>query len=291
MLRKILKPTIKQARKIIKTSVEFDQESVAQQTQRTIVNQYCLAKQAGYAPYPNIRDAGFRVYSQFEEDGIILYVLAMIGFKSRRVVEMCCGTGNECMSANLILNHGFEGFLFDGSLDCIQRAKEFFANKKDCLLFSPTLTQAWITAEDVNDLISNAGCTGEVDLLSLDLDGNDYWIMRAIKAINPRLIIAECNDFIPSDRSITIPYDPNFSVSNWDYIGTSLLAMQRLCRQRGYRMIGAHRHGFNVLFLRNDEGEEFFPEVPIEQIHDNPWTRLGQRTRWPEVKDMPWEEV
>lgn len=91
-----------------KTSVNFDPESVAQQTQRTIVNQYCLAKQTGYALYPNIRDAGFRVYSQFEEDGIILYVLAMIGFKSRRVVEMCCGTGNECISANLILNHGFE---------------------------------------------------------------------------------------------------------------------------------------------------------------------------------------
>jgi hypothetical protein len=55
-----------------------------------------------------MRDAGFCAYSQYDEDGIIRYVIAMIGFKTRRVVEMCCGTGNECISANLILNHGFE---------------------------------------------------------------------------------------------------------------------------------------------------------------------------------------
>lgn len=118
MLKGVLNPATKRARRFIKNSVNFDPDrivSIDQQVQRSIVNQYALSRQAGVVPYSDIKDAGFRVYSQFEEDGIILYVLSMIGFKTRRVVEMCCGDGTECMATNFILNHGFEGFLFDGN--------------------------------------------------------------------------------------------------------------------------------------------------------------------------------
>jgi hypothetical protein len=296
MLRRLLNPVAKRVRRFIKNSVtfNFDPDSISQQLQRNIANQYMLAKQAGFLPYSDIKDAGFRVYSQFEEDGIILYVLAMVGFRTHRVVEMCCGTGDECMATNLILNHGFEGFLFDGDHNSIAAAKAFFASKKECLLYSPTVTQAWITAENVNDLILNAGCKGEIDVLSLDMDGNDYWIFKALDVVQPRLIIAECNNVIPTDRSITIKYDPNFSnpFDNFTtHAGMSALAMQKLCKQRGYRMIGAHRHGFNVLFLKSGEGENFFPEVSVEQIHDNRWTKLSHETSWPAIKDLPWQEV
>jgi hypothetical protein len=271
-------------------------DSAAQQVQRNIVNQYLSFKLNGVAPYNDIRDAGFRVYSQFEEDGIILYVLSMIGFKTKRVVEMCCGTGSECMATNLIINHGFDGFLFDGSADNIRDAHAFFSKKRDCFLYPPVLKEAWITAENVNELLIAAGCSGEVDLLSLDLDGNDYWILNAIDAIQPRLLVLETHNIIPSDKSLTIEYDPNFFCWNkpgyeQDYRSVSLLAMQKLCRRRGYRMIGAHRHGFNVFFLKDGEGTTFFPEVSVEQVHDNHCTRHGQATRWPHVKDMPWKEV
>jgi hypothetical protein len=236
------------------------------------------------------------VYSQFEEDGIILYVLSMIGLKTRRVVEMCCGAGNECMAANLILNHGFDGFLFDGSQDNIHRADAFFRSKRDCLLYPPLLTAAWITAENVNELLSKSGCGGEVDLFALDIDGNDYWVWKAIEAINPRLFVVETHDVIPSDRSLAIEYRPDFNYLEQSgtarmYLGASLLAMMKLCKRRGYRLIGGHRHGFNAFFLRDDEGQKFFPEVSVEQVHDNHWSRWNQATNWPLVKDMPWKEV
>ena len=147
----------------------------------------------GIMPYENIKDAGFRVYSQFEEDGIILYILSMIEFKTKHVVEMCCGSAHECMATNLILNHGFNGYLFNGDQENIVLAKRFFNSKKDCLISAPMLRQSWITAENVNDLLIETGCTGEVDLLSLDMDGNDYWIWSAIEAINPRLLVCETN--------------------------------------------------------------------------------------------------
>jgi hypothetical protein len=285
------------AKRVAQNPFSSRHDSVNQQIQRNIVNQYLWFKTNNIIPYSTIKDAGFRVYSQFEEDGIILYIFSMIGFKSKRVVEMCCGSGDECLATNLILNHWFDGYLFDGDPRNISLAERFFRSKKDCLLYPPVLTQAWITAENVNDLLARSGCAGEVDLFSLDIDGNDYWVLDAIEVINPRLMVLETWNIIPSDRSLTIEYQADFD-SSWskskvaqDYRGASLLAMQKLCKKRGYRMIGAHRHGFNVFFLREDEGVRFFPEVDIEEIHDNFWTRSGQADRWPLVKDMAWKEV
>jgi hypothetical protein len=296
VLRPVYQVAERLVREAVKESVKLDNESYSQQMQRHIVNQYTLFKLQQSVPYTKISDAGFRNYSQFEEDGIILYVLSMIGFKTRRVVEMCCGSGEECMATNLILNHGYDGFLFDGNPGSIQQAKTFFESKQDCLLYPPVLTEAWITTDNVNDLLTQSGCAGEVDLFSLDIDGNDYWIWDAIRAINPRLLLFETNNIIPADKSLTIEYQPEFYC--WDkpepaleYRGASLLAMQKLCRSRGYRMIGAHRHGFNVFFLREDEGTQFFPEISIQEVHANHWTRWGQANRWPAVRHMPWKEV
>jgi hypothetical protein len=280
--------------------LQAEQRSAFVLLKASLWNWSALARSARFPnkiiPYPNIKDAGFGVYSQFEEDGIILYVLSMIGFKSKRVVEMCCGSGDECMATNLILNHGFDGYLFDGNKDNISRAESFFHSKKDCLLYSPFLTHRWITVANVNELLIKSGSAGEVDLFSLDMDGNDYWIWNAINAINPRLLVFETHDIIPSDKSLTIKYQENFDCRSkigheQDYRSVSLLAMQTLCKERGYRMIGAHRHGFNVFFLRQDEGIDVFPEVTIEEVHNNYWTRWGQTHRWPLVKDMAWQEV
>jgi hypothetical protein len=297
--KRALRPAYKLARRLIREAAieaALDRESVSQQMQRNIVNYYQSFKMTGHLPYSEIRDAGFRVYSQFEEDGIILYVLSMIGFKTRRVVEMCCGAARECMATNLILNHGFDGYLFDGNAENVRAANEFFKHKHDCLLYPPVVTHAWITRDNVNELLIQSGCTGEVDLFSLDMDGNDYWIWDAIREINPRLLVVETHNIIPANSSLTIEYQPDFTcwdkpIAEQDFRGVSLLAMQRLCNRRGYRMIGAHRHGFNVFFLRNDEGAQLFPEVSIAEVHDNHWTRWSQANRWPSVKGMPWREV
>ena len=272
-----------------------DREVMYQQVQRQIVTQYRRARLSGQKPYDAIREAGFRCYSQFEEDGIILYVLATIGFRTRKVVEMCCGNGSECMSTNLILNHGFDGHLFDGDPANVEQARQFFGSRKDWTPYLLKLTSAWITAENANDLLRDSGAVGEVDLFSLDIDGNDYWVWKAIDVIQPRLLCLETHNVIPGDLSLTIRYKPDFDCwstqgPEQDYRGVSLAAMRKLCREKGYRMI-VHRHGFNVFFLRDDIEPSLFPEVGIEEIHDNHWTRVAQQERWPLVKDMDWVEV
>ncbi len=294
LFKRILRKPYHQVRDLVNRNT-IDEGSLSQQIQRNIVTQYLLVKKQGAALYPKLCDSGFRVYSEFEEDGMILYVLALIGFKSKKVVEICCGTGRECMASNLILNHGFDGYLFDGDPRNIESARGFFQSKKDCLLCTPVLKHAWITIDNVNDLLIAAGCEGEVDVFSLDMDGNDYWIWQAIKVIKPRLLVCETHNIIPSDQSLTIEYRPDFNcfskAGHEDYRSVSLLAMVKLCREKGYRLIGAHRHGFNAFFLREDEGREFFPEVSVEEVHDNYWTKLGQHSRWPLVKDMNWVKV
>ena len=269
-------------------------DSLHQQLQVQMLNQYRLLKHQNNLP--PFSETGFRVYSQFEEDGLLLYIFAVIGFQSKKVVEMCCGGGVECMATNLIINHGFEGFLFDGNSVNVANANAFFKSRQDCLLNTPHIQHAWITKENVNDLLINIGATGEVDLFSLDIDGNDYWIWQAIDAIQPRVCIFETQNVIPSDRSITIPYSADFYC--WDKKGyeqdfrsVSLLAMTNLSKSKGYRLIGAHRHGFNAIYMRNDIGLNEFPEVSVESVHQNHWTRYCQETIWPHVKDMKWEQV
>jgi hypothetical protein len=301
LVKRALGPAISFSRERVRAEISGavrDECANHQEIQRTIVNQYLIAKAQGVTLYNNIKDAGFRVYSQNDEDGIILYVLSTIGFKTGRVVEMCCGSADECMATNLILNHGFDGYLFDGSLENISRAKRFFSSKKDCRVRSPVLTHAWITAENVNDLLTQSGCAGEVDLFALDMDGNDYWIWDAIEAINPRMLVLEVNPTIPSDKSLAIEYRADFD-SSWPkdreedscYFGASLLALQRLCKRRGYRMIGGHRSGINVFFLRGDEGVRFFPEACIDEVNNNYLATRVSTGFWPSVKDMPWKEV
>jgi len=272
-----------------------DNESSHQQLQLMLLNQYRENFRNGHKPYARIEEAGFRCYSQFEEDGIILYILAAIGMPTRTVVEMCCGSGHECMAANLILNHRYRGFLLDGDQVSIDAATSFFASKKDCYMTPPVIRKAWITKDNVNDLLRQMGASGEIDLLSLDMDGNDYWIWDAITEINPRLCVFETHNLVPDDISVTIPYDPNFYCwskkgDERDFRSVSLLAMKKLSESKGYRMIGAHRHGFNVFFLRNDLAQDLFPAVSIEDVHDNFWTH-EQVKKWPKIKDMGWVEV
>jgi len=274
----------------------LDTESLDQQLQQILINQYRLLVSKGELPRLRIAEAGFRCYSQFEEDGIILYVLSVIGMKTRKVVEMCCGDGSECMASNLILNHGFTGYLFDGRRSNIKAAEKFFRMKPDSFWTPPKLRCAWISQENVNDLLREAGATGEVDLFSLDLDGNDYYIWEAITEINPRLCVFETHNPIPGHLSLTMPYDPVFDFSSKhgserEFRSVSLLAMKKLSESKGYRMIGAHRHGFNVFFLRNDIGTDFFPEVTVKEVHDNYATKLAQSERWPLMEHFDWRRV
>lgn len=220
-------------------------------------------------PLPAFDDIQFRGYSQNGEDGILLYIFSLIGTTNKKVVEICVQDGTECNSANLIINHGWRGLLFDGSEQNIAAGRDFYARHKDTWVSPPTLVQAWITRDNVNQLISEHGFAGEIDLLSVDIDGNDYWIWKAIECIQPRVVVVEHNSLGGAVASVTIPYREDFVADLTTgppyYLGATLPAFVKLGREKGYRLVGGERLGFNAFFVRKGVAEDCLPELSAQE--------------------------
>jgi len=250
-------------------------------------------------PLPQLYSTEFRCFSQNGEDGLLLYLFSLVGTTNRKAVEICAGDGVECNTANLVINHGWQGLMVDGDTQSIQRGKEFYVRCQDTFSSVPALVSAWITVDNVNTIIADHGFTGNIDLLSLDMDGVDYWIWQAMTAVTPRIVILEFNPAWGPSLSVSIPYNPEFHIDYSKrpyYCGASLAAWVKLGRQKGYRLIGVQRLGFNAVFLRSDVGTELFPEIsPEECFQDNQRLRAwhsgwipstAERAEWGNVVEV-----
>jgi hypothetical protein len=242
---------------------------------------------------PALDEVHLRAFSQNYEDGALLLLFSLIGATNRTVVEMCAGNGIECNSANLIVNHGWTGLLLDGDADNVATGQQFYTTHADTWPHPPTFTHAWITRDNVNDLVRTAGIEGEIDLFSLDLDGVDYWLWEALDVIEPRVVIVEYNDIAGPDRTITVPYDDAFvgDPLRDGFVGASLGAYIKLAKTKGYRLVGVERWGFNAFFVKNGVGDDLLPERSPHEFFDKPKVLHGMATRWPRVADRPWVEV
>jgi hypothetical protein len=174
-----------------------------------------------------------------------------IGATSKRFVELGSGSsgGNAAMFA---AEFGWTGLMVEGDQGKAEMAARRFP-----------LVQAicgWITPESVNDLLVQQGYTGEVDLLSVDVDGNDYWVWKALTACTGRVVVLEYNSMFGPERAVTIPYDPGFSRRDhrFCYFGASLAALTKLSASKGYRLVAVEPTGVNAFFLRND----IAPDIP-----------------------------
>ena len=218
-----------------------------------------------------LRDTGYKVFSQFEEDGKLIYILAMIGIKHSSFIEIGSDDGINSNCANLALNFGWYGLFLDGNKKSISRGRYFYNKYPTRFGYKPTFIHSFVTRENINDTIEKAGFNGEIDLLSIDIDGNDYWIWDAIVVVQPRIVIIETH-VIYGYEDIVVPYNPEYTYPgiSSQYHGASPKAMVKLGQKKGYRLIGANDLGFNFIFLRNDEGQDIFPEVSIEQILQHP---------------------
>ena len=236
-----------------------------------------------------------RVFSQNGEDGILLYLFALLGTTNKKAVEICAGDGTECNTANLVVNHGWQALMFDGSPDNVARGRAFYGKCQDTHVWPPQFVNAWITKDNIDPLICTHGYAGEIDLLSLDLDGNDYWIWQAITSIRPRVVVLEYNNLVGPERAVTIPYDPEFVASfdgtGMSYGGASLMAFVKLGREKGYRLVGCQRYGFNAFFVRDDLGTETLPEKSPADCFQHPYATHSWQTRASVIKENPWLEV
>jgi hypothetical protein len=215
----------------------------------------------GSAGYPEaITSRRFNLASQNEEDGITYALLQEIGDPPLgRFVEIGAGD-NGGNSGFLAGELGFEGMMVDRSKKRLSALFPLTANGR------VKLVEAWITAENINDVVSENGFATEVDVFSLDIDGNDYWVWNALTVCEPRIVIVEFNSLFGPDRSVVVPYDPEFSIPmsgplKRAYFGASLKAFTELGRNKGYRLVAVEPTGVNAFFLRTD----LAPHIPASE--------------------------
>ena len=258
------------------------------------MTQYKLLYHSG-GNVPKLSEVGFRCYSQHEEDGILLFIFSLIGTTNKRCVEICAGDGIECNTANLILNHRWIGILSDGNEANTRKAKHFYSSHPDSQYWPPTIVHHWITKHNINSLLSANGFTGDIDLLSLDVDGVDYWLWKELSIVSPRVVVLEFNHLWGPERSVTVPYSDefvgNFTSYGSDYAGASLSAFIRLGRVKGYRFIGTNAIATNAFFVRQDIACDWLPEAKPGDCFDHPRARFGMEQRLRGVQNREWLEV
>lgn len=202
-------------------------------------------------------------YSQNEEDGILLWIFALIRTSNKVAVEICSGVGYENNVANLAVLHGWRTMQVDGNPQNAEIANVFYSQAGMPPGFiKPVFKQAFITAENVNGLISHAGFSGPIDLLSIDMDGMDYYVLRNITVVTPRVIVVEIQDIFGWQVSKARPYSPNFVASASAYtesIGVSLGAYLKLLK--AYRLVGCIKEGYNAFFVHKSIRHPLLPEV------------------------------
>jgi hypothetical protein len=217
-----------------------------------------------------------REYSQNGEDGILHAIFAHIGTTNRFYVEFGAEDGMQCNTRYLRLHRGWTGLLMDGTHENT----------------SMNLHKAFITAENIEGLFLQYGVPCSFDLLSIDIDGNDYWVWKAIRNYHPRVVVIEYNAHIPPTESRTIPYDPSFRWDGSDYYGASLLALQKLGEHKGYRLLGTDRNGVNAFFIQESLVRDAFQPPPLPALFHPPAFKGKRGNRHPPASALrPWVTI
>jgi hypothetical protein len=201
-------------------------------------------------PRRPLRDAEFRVYSQWGDDGIIQYLVSQVAVPTDSFVEFGVEHYGEANTRFLLINDNWRGLIMDGS----QEFMEHVRNSDLCWRHELTALDAFITRENVNELIAGAGFRGPIGLLSIDIDGNDYWVWQALDVVDPAIVVVEYNSVFGSRRALTVPYDPAFrrsvAHSSHLYWGCSIRALCTLADQKGYVFVGCNSNGNNAYFVK-----------------------------------------
>jgi hypothetical protein len=194
----------------------------------------------------------FRVFSQWGEDGIIQHLVRNISIERKIFVEFGVENYVEANTRFLLTNNYWTGLVIDGSASNI----EFI--RRDPIYWACNLKaeHSFVTRENINGILGRAGIAGDIGLLSIDIDGNDYWVWNAINSISPRIVICEYNSHFGPTARVSTPYDPGFVRGNAHYskiyYGASIAALNSLAESRGYSLVASNSAGNNVFFARND---------------------------------------
>ena len=235
--------------------------------------------------FDNIQDYEFQVFSQFGDDGIIRYLINNIKITKNKFIEFGVENYEEANTKFLLESFNWEGLIIDSDNNYVSDIKK----KNYYWRYNLNVANEFISKENINSIINDNNFSGEIGILSIDIDGNDYWIWEEINTVTPSIVVIEYNALFGDKLSVTIPYNKNFSRNNNQnnnqnknvYYGASLNALFKLGNKKNYSLICTNSNGNNAYFLRNDL-------IPIDHYLIKPRTpqECFNRNSFKEIKDL-----
>ena len=214
---------------------------------------------------PNLRDNEFRAFSQWGEDGIIQFLIKNVPINRKIFIEFGVQDYTESNTRFLLINNNWSGLVIDGGLEEIAYIK----NDPIYWQYNLKAVNSFITKNNINQIFLENGIQGEIGLLSVDIDGNDYWVWQAIDCINPAIVVSEYNFRFGATKAVTVPYDAGFVRTKAHYsniyYGASLKALCLLATKKGYTFVGCNSAGNNAFFVRKDLKPDSLKELTPEE--------------------------
>ncbi len=215
---------------------------------------------------------GYQTASQNEEDGMLAEVFRRIGTANRRFFEFGVGNGLQNNTVHFL----FQGW--GGAWIEINQPKLAFIRQTFAEPIRAGRLQVGgvpVTVENIDEIATGFGLPADLDLLSIDIDGNDWHIWKALTLIRPRVVVVEYSARFPPPIRIVQAYDPGYSWSASTYIGASLQSFTDLAADKGYRLVGCSISGLNAIYVRTDAaGDHFANPATAEALHHPPRLQL-----------------
>jgi hypothetical protein len=246
------------------------EESVASATAELV--KQGLLSQPRYRDPKRLAPYEAKAFSQNGEDGIIAEIFQRIDTTNRYFTEFGSSEGMENNTV-LLLRQGWHGLWMDANRDLVRTAEGYF--KREVESKQLQIVRALITKENIQDLFRKAGVPAEFDLLSIDIDRNDYHVWEAIREFRPRTVVIEYNAMFPPTVDWVIEYDANAMWDGTSRTGASLAALERLGRTKGYSLVGCNLTGQNAFFVRNDlVGDKFAAPYTAANHYEPPRDKI-----------------
>jgi hypothetical protein len=246
----------------------------------------------------NLQECEFSICSQWGEDGIIQKLVAHVPITHRTFIEFGVEDFSESNCRFLMMNDNWRGYVLDGSERWIAKLERSSWWWK----FDLRARCAIVTRDNVNALLEASGFDRDLGILSIDVDGMDYWLLETMDSYAPRIMILEYNALFGCKRKISVPYDASFERRQQHYselyYGASLPALTHLASRKGYSLVCTGSAGVNAFFVRNDliggdvsalAVEEAFAESMVRQSRDRAGglNYLDREARYEAIKGMP----
>jgi hypothetical protein len=209
----------------------------------------------------NLAEAEFTVFSQWGEDGIIEWLVSHVPVPVNHFIEFGAGNFREANCRFLMLNRNWRGLVMDASEGNVESLRREAVHWRHDV----TAHCSFVTSENVNAVLADNGFQGSIGVLSIDVDGNDYWIWESIEVIDPAIVVCEYNAVFGDQRSVSVPYVAGFvrqaAHRSGLYFGCSIGALKHLGAERGYEFVGTNSNGVNAFFVRRDLAGEVLKSI------------------------------